>query len=279
MENSCKHRWICGQPKKDGDKRVTHEKCVCCKGERDLIETFNPYNAKHTAIVYPAKERVPECASRLQNEIIQAAQDVKENKDDSIQIEIKIIQAKEENTMGIGGNTKEKSRKYLERKPEILECVKRHNGKIKTAAEELDMPEQTLRGLINRWEKEDAAQETLVNQTGSSSPAAGSSGDIDIKELGTRDRYLYFESHAAEIIKDIESGMRLNDVMTKWKISSKALLNFRHRHGLLVDTQMTAQRKAREELITLFEKVLTQTDTIENARACWQGVKIVLGIE
>lgn len=64
---TCKHHWLIGNRRRDGDNSITPEHCKYCGGERDLVEAWNkglsyrnnskPDSSKYSEIRYPGANR------------------------------------------------------------------------------------------------------------------------------------------------------------------------------------------------------------------------------
>lgn len=275
MTDSCPpHHWYLSNPLQgDNGERITHEQCLKCGAERDLIEVKvkkkgeyvngRYYEPHYTEIRYP--ERREEMS--------------KFTPDNQALL-------------------REKHREYESRKQEIIakyEVLKGEYGSLRKLSKDLDIPETSLRQLLNRWEVYESPRKGIEPMESEVKTDGNIDQNIDQQDIPvvytksngvqspqwSYERFRYVEDHAEEIKADILKGMLLRDVMLKWNIGKNALVSFRHRHGLMV-IEKNYQRGIQitpndTELIALFDKVLEQ-DNILAARLFWQGVKAAKGI-
>lgn len=243
MAEQCIHYWICSNPQRIDGKRVAHERCQKCGGERDLIAdiTSKCFNeTKYTEIKYPEK------GGKMEN-----------------------------TTKKIRSNVYKKHANYLTRKDEIIATYK-ELGRTSLAAKNLDMPSTTLRQLLITWGEYNPGKPARKVKKGStSSSATVHSVDNHNKKVNSAARFRFVEANAEEITADIKSGMTNSKILAKWGISDNAVVNFKYRHGLAIYKNV-ASVKLQAELIAIFEGVLLQPD-ITSARVCWQGVKLAKG--
>lgn len=266
----CVHHWKLSSPYRDGDKRITHERCKFCGAERDLVEVLNRGTFATTGVISNAVIKTYYTEIQYPNGVC-ANQQAEER----------------EVNMGKGGNTKGKKQANEARKGDIVAYfrqVKGEYGAIKKTAESFGLPKTTMRGLLTRWGELQPGAE-LPSGTGPTSDNHIPTSNISQKDIppvdtsskslvnGQRMKAYYksLESRLEEIKADIAAGMSNKAIREKYGFSKDAWSIFRRRHGLIRETLEQSI-----DYIQLVEKLLSMPQ--EEARHFWEGVKYAHGI-
>lgn len=270
----CKHHWDIGSRRREGDVLITPERCRLCGGEHELIEKWNagwkhghgnPDTRHYTEIRYPnGKPEIKEDTTLVTQ---QEGQEVKDQGGGEQ------TQEKPE-SQGKGGNTTN-MRDYYEQNKEAILADYAYMG-FSATARKWKIPSGSMSGLLRRWGVETTKSKNRQKKEkgkGVLSAAEKSHRDtppgIDAEDNFTKSREI--EAHADEIIADIDSGMMIKKICSKWNISRKAFENFRRRHGLVVGIN-----KPKVDIIAIVDQIFDEETDIKAAKQRWYGAKSVI---
>lgn len=263
------HYWKCGTRRNDGDNRtITPERCLKCGADRDLIEIWAQKGQiparSYTEIHYPnGKPEIKE--DTMVNEV-----KGQEFKDQGGEEQLQQEQPSEDKpkSQGKGGNTTSK-REYYDANKEAILADYAYLG-FSGTARKWKIPTGSMPGLLRRWNVGTTKSHKRIKKVPVSKDRQAEDHPAIIAEHNAA-KNREIESHADEIIADIDSGMMIKDICKKWNFSRKAFENFRRRHGLVVGPQ-----KTQIDLVSIVNQIFAEETDIKAAKHRWLGAKSVI---